>query len=336
MTFISFCIPTYNRSKKTYSLVLEILSCQESGIDIIVLDNASTDDTRLLLSKIEDPRFHYFRNEEPILGPLNIINSLTKSNAEYAFLCLDKDHVNSIHINKLIYELKKYSNLSFGFCKLNIKTSAESKFYKTGLDSLMNMSYLSAHPTGMFYKTSYLKNLKYLEDIFKKQQLFGFYPDILNAEMSIIGNSIQINIPVFYTETSEECATTLSFTFKEESDLFFYPKNRLNTLIKYTNHLFQLNEISLESKIKLSRKLFYFELSQAMFGFKAALNDINICTHYYIKPRNVNFREIIIIYFNFCINYIRSKTNVSLFQKIYIVLSSSTMLVFKKYFFSVK
>ena len=65
---LSFCIPTYNRASSVCRLVADILSCRDSGIEVVVLDNGSTDDSLSLLQaiKMKDCRFTVtVRTEEP-------------------------------------------------------------------------------------------------------------------------------------------------------------------------------------------------------------------------------------------------------------------------------
>jgi glycosyltransferase involved in cell wall biosynthesis len=319
MTLVSFSIPTYNRSTKTYNLVKEILSFQSNDIEVLVLDNASTDNTGEILSTIKDSRFKYFKNNISIMGPHNIIKSLTMASGTFTFLCLDKDFIKTEHLNKLINILKHKSDLSFGFCKLNLFSESIFQFYEKGFDSLFNMCYLSPHPTGMFYRTEYLINLKFLDKIYNNKNIFGFYPDIINAELSLMGSSIVINSPIFFTESRKECASTLSHTFKLNSDLFFTPNKRLETLFHYSNHICQNDTLTYYLKYQLLKKVFVNELNQATIGFKTILNDKEVCLHYYIKSREISKTELVKIYLRFNIGYLLKNNNPNIFYKIFII-----------------
>jgi glycosyltransferase involved in cell wall biosynthesis len=322
MPLISFCVPTYNRSAKSFELVSEILSFQSSDIEVIVLDNASTDNTKELLKKIVDPRFKYFKNDISILGPQNIIKSLTLGSGKFSFLCLDKDFVKTPNLIKLINILEKNSDLAFGYCKLNTNEDAGFKLFNAGFDSLYHMAYLSAHPTGMFYKSDYLKKLSILNQIFQNNTIFGFYPDILNAELATLGKSIIIESPIFFTETKEDCANTLSFTFKSNSDLFFSPKKRYETLVHYVTHILQIHNLTKISKYKLIKKVFLNELNNATLGFKSILKDKEVCLHYYIKTRELSNFELLKIYLHFNIKFLFEKNEINPFIKIKIIIES--------------
>ena len=61
---ISVIIPTYNREKQIMRAVQSVLKQTYSEIEIIVVDDASTDNTKMLILSIEDPRIHYYRLEK--------------------------------------------------------------------------------------------------------------------------------------------------------------------------------------------------------------------------------------------------------------------------------
>ena len=156
---ISFCIPAYNRGRRLFELVNNILCYQGNEIEVIVLDNLSTDDTSSLLGNISDPRFFYKKNETNIGGIKNPYKAMTLANGEFCFLCLDKDFIRYEYIDELIKRISGDKNLVFGYCTLNEQDSSSDITYEKGFESIYNMVYLSAHPTGMFYRTDFYKKL---------------------------------------------------------------------------------------------------------------------------------------------------------------------------------
>ena len=65
---VSVCIPTYNAEKTVVSTVQSILNQTYQNLEIIAVDNASTDSTLALLQKFKDPRMKIHKNEGNI-GP---------------------------------------------------------------------------------------------------------------------------------------------------------------------------------------------------------------------------------------------------------------------------
>jgi glycosyltransferase involved in cell wall biosynthesis len=62
----SICIPTYNAGKTVMSTLQSILNQTYQNLEILVVDNASTDNTVSLLGQVNDPRVVIHRNERNI------------------------------------------------------------------------------------------------------------------------------------------------------------------------------------------------------------------------------------------------------------------------------
>jgi glycosyltransferase involved in cell wall biosynthesis len=326
MSIVSFCVPTYNRGKKVYDLVVSVLNQSYNyDFEIIVLDNVSKDNTAELMRSIDDERFHYYVNDESLIGPLNIIKSLTYANGRYAFLCLDKDFIDANFIDDLIDRLVKCPEIVSGYCVLNLDGVVEDKIYQKGFHSLYNMAYLSAHPTGMFYKTALLKESAYLVRIFDNRSIFGFYPDILNAELGMLGSTCRIGVPIFKTESLDECENVKSFTFTTEDKLFFTPKNRFIALVFYLNHLLNF-DLESGSKLFLVKKIFRDQLISALWEYKRILLNASLCKHYHINTRNVGVLEILKIYGFFSLAFFKYDLGLSRYEKVSVIFTQSFLL----------
>ena len=93
MTNISICIPTYNRGKDLDELLRSINAAitgtsTESNIEIIISDNASTDDTKFIVEKWHKklPRIFYKLNETNIGFAANINQAVKLSSGDYCWL----------------------------------------------------------------------------------------------------------------------------------------------------------------------------------------------------------------------------------------------------------
>ena len=76
-------IPTFNRSKLVINAIRSVLDQTFKNIEIIVLDNASTDGTYQLISELiaQHKNIRYIRNENNVgmLGNFNKISDLAKN-----------------------------------------------------------------------------------------------------------------------------------------------------------------------------------------------------------------------------------------------------------------
>ncbi|MTE17490.1 glycosyltransferase family 2 protein [Nocardia aurantiaca] len=62
---LSVCVPTYNSGRALERTLRSILD-QDTDIEVIILDNASSDDTGAIARSVDDPRVRVHRNEETL------------------------------------------------------------------------------------------------------------------------------------------------------------------------------------------------------------------------------------------------------------------------------
>ena len=138
---ISIIIPTYNRSKLLFLCLESILLQTYKDIEIILLDDGSTDNTRLILSNFKDKRLVYVN-----IGRIGNISKLRNiginlSKGEYIAFCDDDDvwKVNKLEIQmELInnYDFRLFILLQFFFANF-ISSFLGVNFFKA-FDSLID------------------------------------------------------------------------------------------------------------------------------------------------------------------------------------------------------
>ncbi len=89
MPVVSVIIPTYNRSNLVKEVVDSVLQQTYTDLEVLVVDDGSTDDTRFVIEGISDPRVGYYYKENG--GPSSARNmGLGRATGEYvAFLDAD-------------------------------------------------------------------------------------------------------------------------------------------------------------------------------------------------------------------------------------------------------
>jgi len=107
---VSVIIPTYNRAEFLGQAIESALAQDYPNIEIIVIDNASTDNTQNIVnSYIEDARIKYFINPENI----GMVNNWKKALYEYVtgewFIILSDDDylINSTYLTRAIHLAKE-------------------------------------------------------------------------------------------------------------------------------------------------------------------------------------------------------------------------------------
>ena len=88
---VSICLPTYNRAGYLRKCIRSILAQSYADLEVIVLDNASSDDTGAVVREFDDPRLQYHRNERNI-GPFGNMNlGISLARGEYICIAHDDD-----------------------------------------------------------------------------------------------------------------------------------------------------------------------------------------------------------------------------------------------------
>lgn len=64
--FFSICIPTYNRAHLLPEALESSLAQTDSDFEIVIVDNASTDNTQEVLKRYDDPRIRVIKNTETV------------------------------------------------------------------------------------------------------------------------------------------------------------------------------------------------------------------------------------------------------------------------------
>ena len=64
-TFFSICIPVYNGERFLQETIQSVLNQDFSDFELLIVDNASTDGTRDIISSFHDQRIKVIRNEKP-------------------------------------------------------------------------------------------------------------------------------------------------------------------------------------------------------------------------------------------------------------------------------
>lgn len=125
---VSVVIPTYNRKSKLPACLKSVLEQSYENLEVIVVDDASTDGTEALFAEISDPRVHYYRYNENHGACYARNYGAERSTGE--ILCFqDSDdiwHKDKIE-KQLAYLLK--TGVDMSFCGMNRVSNDGSHYY---------------------------------------------------------------------------------------------------------------------------------------------------------------------------------------------------------------
>lgn len=311
---VSFCIPTYNRAEIVYQNVLNILACPDIDIEVVVLDNGSTDSTIELLNKIKDKRLSVYENGENKGVLFNILHAVDKGCGKYLVFSTDKDSFHSNAISSFRSFLIAQPELAAGYCEYNSAVLNEYDRFQKGIFAIKAIAYMARHPTGYFFNNHLLKSINFVER-FSDYNIVDTFPfDFVFAELCLLGDGYIYNPDLITPENGATAAKIKSFgTDGSKKDAFFSPDSRLRMAVNFSWHIHTLN-LSQEEKNDLIIGVFIRGLLGATFGYRAILKNTNLCEHYGMPSRTVKNGEVL----NYGITYI-----ISFFKKTNTILGTS-------------
>lgn len=287
---LSFCIPTYNRGATLLTLVLRVLSVPSNDIQVVVLDNGSTDNTLALLYTIDDPRL-LVRSNGLNLGVLfNVVNVLVQGAGTYSVLLLDKDSLDPALVPNFLDFLRR-EQPECGYCEYGLASLAPPRWFTAGEAALRGVAYSCHHPTGYFFRTQSLRAID-VTARFTYYEFVGHFPfEFMQAELCLRGPAAIYQEPVFIPEVLQFAKSAKSHgTHAGKEDAFFSPKGRLKMAVNFSDHISSL-EIAPEVKRELILDRFAEGLRQSTVEFRRLMADESICDHYHIATRRVSLME---------------------------------------------
>lgn len=110
---LSICIPTYNRMSYLKELLPDVLGqiaeMPAGEVELVVSDNASTDDTAGYLRSLGDSHLRWWTNDENIGGDRNFLKCVAEAKGEYVWLFGDDDLIPEGSVSRALDILRRDS-----------------------------------------------------------------------------------------------------------------------------------------------------------------------------------------------------------------------------------
>jgi glycosyltransferase involved in cell wall biosynthesis len=127
-SLISVIIPTYNRECVIKNSIQSVLNQTYHNLEVIVVDDCSSDNTELLIKEIRDPRLKYYKLEKNKGACFARNFGFEKSRGNIIGLHDSDDVWHKDKIEKQMYLLEK-GGFDFVFCGMNRILESGEKFY---------------------------------------------------------------------------------------------------------------------------------------------------------------------------------------------------------------
>ena len=113
LPLVSICIPTYNRASQLQQALTSAMEQDYGKLEIIVVDNASTDHTAEIVSRCQklDSRIVYTANESNIGAVNNFKAAVALANGDYVMWLADDDWIDSHYISTCMHHMLADSSL---------------------------------------------------------------------------------------------------------------------------------------------------------------------------------------------------------------------------------
>ena len=114
MTFLSICIPTYNRADCIRHCLDSILGQWVEEVELVIVDGASKDATPSIVGEYQQryPFIKYFRRSENVGIDEDVLKCIELATGEYCWLMSDDDQFENGALTEVLSKLKHYNGLS--------------------------------------------------------------------------------------------------------------------------------------------------------------------------------------------------------------------------------
>ena len=299
---LSVCIASYNKAQTTYDLVVSLLSNVDEGFEVVVVDNASTDNTIELLETVKDGRLRIIKNEQNIGGAANMIKAVYSGNALFSLYTNDRDCVFPEKLSEFVCFLRSNQNITGGWCvrhdiseKEGLYTIYESK------EALRKVCYRCEHPTGFFYNRNCLENIpvERLKTYVQNDLYIPFPWENLQTEVACMGNWVVYNKSIWKSSgnTSHKKYISSYVELGDAEDRWFSPQNCIERAKANVDNLLQLIKVNsiVLSDDELNKclcNIFVFQQRIGAWRYKEILETESLAYHYAVKMKKVSYKDI--------------------------------------------
>ena len=140
---ISVVIPTYNRGKVIRKSIESVLIQSYKNIELIIIDDGSTDNTEFVVKKISDNRIKYIKLNEN-KGACYARNiGIKKAKGKYIAFQDSDDIFDKYKLEKQLMNLKKM-NSDLDFCKIKVHSDTEAIFPDFEIDKELDLNKITS------------------------------------------------------------------------------------------------------------------------------------------------------------------------------------------------
>lgn len=280
---LSICIPTFNRGEILSKRIKSYLSVNNEDIEIIIVDNASCDDSVKFLKEIEDNRIRVFQNDTNIGSFYNICKVLTLASGKYAMLLMDKDLLDVQYINQITDFLKEQEIAAGIFLNASKNNTIKVKYVEDEVKKISEICFNGNHPSGVFFNKNCIDFEKATSIIEKyDMEVRPYATDFLLALSAKSGSFALVDIEFVHFVLPPFDGLKHSFTYSpEKNNIFFLPEFRFKVFENFVKFLNEMH-IGFFRRIDILKRLANKMLKISTDDYLWVLEQKDICNWYNI------------------------------------------------------
>ena len=293
MKLISVILPTYNREKLLKNAIHSVLNQTHSNLELIIIDDNSSDNTQILIKSFNDKRINYIKNNKNLRAPSCRNIGISASTGDFIAFLDDDDEW---YPNKLEEQIKLFKKESIGLVYSttdlffeNYNLSYPTKPQKRGYiynDILIN-NYIGATPSVIIrkeaLKTLKVSNNEYFDTNFPARQDYDLWIrlckrwDVDYVSSSLVKQNYRNNLERISSDLNNHISAHKMLNEKYKVDINSMLSNQqikdrlINQVLFLAAQAIKISNIKLAQKYylnafikKKSLKLFLFYLSSLM------------------------------------------------------------------------
>ena len=270
---LSICIPTYNRAPVLRACLNKLLSYPVQGLEFVVCDDASGDDTAELLKTFSDPRLSVFRNAYNVGASYNSHLSFSRAKGKYALLISDEDDLFPEALEELVFFFRQREDIAVyiagGIRGENDIKSFPAREYPDGFSALWQLGYCTRYMSGVIFQTDLYRRVIGEVSYEDAPRVFNVYSFMYAmAKLFFFGKVITSNQMIF--RETRFVPTTLTNNNRDNMDVFYFePEGRRSQIRCSVRSLAQL-PITREQKISMLCKIYYDSADVMLRSFNPA------------------------------------------------------------------
>lgn len=171
---VSVVIPTYNRSKELQRAIKSVLNQTYQNFEILVVDDGSEEDLKIVCDSFNDERIRFLRNEKHTNANVARNRGIKEAKGEYIAMLDSDDEYLPIHLERRIEKIKEWGcDGIFGSAYVFDGETQKIRLSRPLNDKELMINYLLSDgfaPTpSHFYKTKAAKKIMWDESLLRHQ-----------------------------------------------------------------------------------------------------------------------------------------------------------------------